>query len=73
MSLINKLNVIIAELDLDPIELSEIKGDAKISFEFYDDYELLYNKLMASKRSMAGYSIEGTFDEKIYTMYLEAI
>ena len=31
MSLINKLNVIIAELDLDPIELSEIKGDAKIS------------------------------------------
>ena len=73
MSLINKINRIVTELDLDPIELSGNEDDAKISFEFYDDYELLYNKLMASKRSMAGYSIEGTFDEKIYTMYLEAI
>tara|TARA_R110000823_G_scaffold142393_1_gene272205 strand:+ start:317 stop:538 length:222 start_codon:yes stop_codon:yes gene_type:complete len=73
MSLINKINRIVTELDLDPIELSGNEDDAKISFEFYDDYELLYNKLMASKRSMAGYSIEGTFDEKMYTMYLEAI
>tara|TARA_R110002153_G_scaffold107966_1_gene248248 strand:- start:225 stop:446 length:222 start_codon:yes stop_codon:yes gene_type:complete len=73
MSLINKINRIVTRLDLEPIELSGSKNIVKISFEFYDDYELLYNKLMASKRSMAGYSIEGTFDEKMYTMYLEAI
>tara|TARA_R110000744_G_C18898529_1_gene508916 strand:- start:195 stop:416 length:222 start_codon:yes stop_codon:yes gene_type:complete len=73
MSLIFKINRIVARLGLDPIELSGSKDDAKISFASWSSYHLLYKELMACKRSMAGYSVDGKYEKKMYTLYVEAV
>jgi len=73
MSLINKINRIVARLDLYPIELSGSKNIVKISFASWSSYHLLYGELMSCKRSMAGHIIDDKYENKLYTIYVEAI